>query len=210
MAHLPPCLAQAVENGLAAVVGGAVRAEFDGTRVNDIDVFVFSSRLHRRLVGELDCVEKPDTNGAVYVHSVDASSVPVEIVYQPGWTSAAQCSAKADFNISSGVYSAGKYTWHPSFPYAAKNKRMRLLRTDFAARTYERCLKFKQEYGYEGDETVAAFLAEREADEQLLRAWKSAPITPPLRTRLRELFRRLSIIVVAKARLPANATEERN
>ena len=161
LSHLPAVIVREVEEGRAAVVGGAVRAEFDGTRLEDVDVFVFSKEDHDRLFRETGAREVPETDGYVFVIDGD---VPVELVYEPACTDAQKCVAHADFDIASGVYSAGQYYWAEDFLEAVKTKTMRFLQTETPKKSYARFVKYNREYGYRIDSSI----------QQLLRIWRES------------------------------------
>ncbi len=166
LASLPDKIREALETGRAAVLGGVVRAEFDGTKTLDIDVYVFSLEEHRRLVGELSAVEVPGTNGWVYALNGNNGGPAVEIIFEPACVSVETCVAHADFDIASGCYSAGQYAWAPSFPEATRTKTMRWLPRGAGTpqRSYARYLKYNREYGYRIDGSI----------QDLLKAWKQA------------------------------------
>lgn len=164
--HLPDKVLEVVEAGRAAVLGGAVRAQFDGTQSPDIDVYLFSQEEHRHLVEELGALEVPGTNGWVYTVNSNTGGPAVEIIFEPACVSKEACVAHADFDIASGCYSAGQYAWAPSFPEATQTKIMRYLPGGAGnpQRSYSRYLKYNREYGYRIDGSI----------QELLSAWKQA------------------------------------
>lgn len=162
LSYLPGRLVREIEEGRAAVVGGAVRTHYEGKRAVDVDVFVFDQANHAALAEALGATPKPDTDEAVFELP---GVVRIEIVHLPGWSSASACSARADFDIAGGVYSAGQFYLPDGYEEAIKNKRMRFLgATEDPQRSYARFLKYNREYGYRIDSSVG----------ELLRAWRDA------------------------------------
>ncbi len=156
LTHLPDRLIQEVDEGRAAVAGGAVRAEFDGTPLNDIDVYIFSQENYVRLVEELGAVEVPGTNGYAFA-LLDAPGKPtIEIVYTTKRTSMETCIKYADFDIASGTYCAGQFGWDPGFPEAIKTKIMRFFREGTASPegSYRRYVRYIRQYGYAIDASI--------------------------------------------------------
>jgi hypothetical protein len=160
LANLPDKVLEVVETGRAAVLGGAVRAEFDGTKLADIDVYVFSQEEHGRLASELRAVEVPGTNGWVYAVPGINSGPPVEIIFEPACINVGACVARADFDIASGAYCAGQYAWASSFPEATKTKIMRFLPAGAgtAQRSYMRYIRYNCVYGYRIDGSIQKLL----------------------------------------------------
>jgi hypothetical protein len=163
--RLPEMILEMVEADEAAVLGGAVRAEFDATLTPDIDVFVYSQEKHRRLVGMVHAVEVPGTYGLVYTAQFDGTVI--QLVFDPACVSKQACVAMADFDIASGCYSAGEYAWAPSFSEAIRTKIMQYLPAGAGSpqRSYLRYLKYNR-LGYRIDGSM----------RQLLKRWREASL----------------------------------
>lgn len=154
--HLPERLIREIEEGRAAVVGGAVRAYCERKAPRDIDVFVFDKTNYVGLAAAVGAALKPETHGAVFALS---GEVPIEIVHLPGWSSALACGARADFDIAAGVYSGGRFFLPAGYEEAIKNKKMRFLgKTENPQHSYARFLKYNREYGYRIDASIHALL----------------------------------------------------
>jgi len=162
LSYLPEALIREVEEGRAAVVGGAVRSQFDGTQLKDVDVFVFCQENYRHLVQMLGAQEVPGTEG--HVHTVPGREVSIELVFEVGHSSAQACVDHADFDIASGVYCGGQFMYCAGFLEATKNKTMRFLRTQDPQRSYSRFIRFNRKYGYRIDSSI----------RELLRIWKNS------------------------------------
>lgn len=159
---LPEILIREIEAGRAAVVGGAVRAQFEGRVPKDVDVFVFERSNHERLAAILGAQPKEGSDGFVFIL---AGKVPVEIVYLPEWESPSACLKRADFDIAAGVYSAGKFYLPDGYEQAVVNRRMRFLgTTEDPQRSYDRFLKYNRKYGYKIDSSI----------QDLLRLWQAS------------------------------------
>ncbi len=154
--YLPERLIREIEEGHAAVVGGAVRTHYEGKQPMDVDVFVFDKANHIALATALGAQPKPETDGAVFNLS---GKVPIDIVHLSGWTSASECVAHVDFDIAGGVYSAGRFYLPNGYEKAIKNKKMCFLgATEDSQRSYARFLKYNREYGYRIDGSVQVLL----------------------------------------------------
>lgn len=164
IAYLPEQLREVVEAGRVAVVGGAIRCHFEGTVPTDIDVFYFSQEEYERDVDRYDAVLVEGTDGLVadFTHR----SMRIELVFQSDLVSVADCVAAADFDIASGVYSAGEFSYAPTFLEAIRSKTSRYLSPTLCAGTaqlsYQRYMKYSLEYGYRIDASV----------RDLLRRWQ--------------------------------------
>lgn len=165
LSYLPGCLIREIEEGRAAVVGGAVRTHYEGKPPVDVDVFVFDKANHTALAANLGAQPKAETEGAVFKLS---GEVPIEIVHLSGWTSASSCGAHADFDIAGGVYSAGQFYLPDGYEEAVKNQKMRFLgATEDPQRSYGRFLKYNREYGYRIDDSIQVLLRQwREETEE--------------------------------------------
>jgi len=161
LSRLPGAVLREVEAGRAAVVGGAVRQEFDGSESSDIDVFVFSKEDYERIVRELGAEEVKGSDG--HIHRIQVGIVPIEVIFEESHNSAQRCVELADFDIASGVYCAGQLSSATSFREATASRQMRFLGSDDPQRSYFRYLKYNQKYGYRIDE---------ESLRQLLDSWK--------------------------------------
>lgn len=159
---LPEIFIREIEAGRAAVVGGAVRAQFEGRVPKDVDVFVFEKSNHERLAAELGAQPKEGSDGFVFIL---AGQVAIEIVHLPGWDSPSACLTRADFDIAAGVYSAGKFYLPEGYEQAIAKRKMRFLGvTEDPQRSYDRFLKYNRKYGYKIDSSV----------EDLLRLWQAS------------------------------------
>lgn len=160
LSYLPECLVREIEEGRAAVVGGAIRTHHEGRPPVDVDVFVFEKANHATLVAALGATPKPGTDGAVFELK---DEVPIEIVCLSGWSSAIACVTRADFDIAGGVYCAGQLCLPDGYREAIQSKRMRFLgTTEDPQRSYARFLKYNRAYGYRIDDSI----------RMLLRLWK--------------------------------------
>jgi hypothetical protein len=149
-----------VEEGRAAVVGGAVRAQFDHTKIKDIDVFVFSRENYDHLVCELGAEPLEDVQGVYTL----PGEVPIEIVFEADCGNTEQCVAHADFDIAGGVYSAGRFYLPDGYAEAIKGKVMHFLRAVNPRHSYFRYIKYNREYGYRIDSSI----------RELLRVWRES------------------------------------
>jgi len=162
LSYLPERLIREIEEGRASVVGGAVRAQFEGRQPADVDVFVFDKADHVALVEALGATPKPETDGAVFELS---GEVPIEIVHLSGWSSASACVTRADFDIAGGVYCAGRLHLPDGYEEAIKNRKMRFLGvTEDPQRSYGRYIKYNRKYGYRIDLSI----------NELLRVWRES------------------------------------
>ncbi len=164
LTYLPEELREVIETGRAAVVGGAIRCYFEGAVPTDVDVFYFSQEEYESDVVRYGAVPVEGTDGLVaeFVHD----GMRIELVFQPGLVSVADCVAAADFDIASGVYSAGEFSYAPSFLEAIRTKTIRylspMLGAGSARLSYQRNMKYSLKYGYRIDASV----------QELLRRWR--------------------------------------
>lgn len=164
LSYLPEQLREVVEEGRAAVVGGAIRCRFEGTVPTDVDVFYFSQEEYGHDTARYGAVPVEGTDGLVaeFAHN----GMRIELAFQPGLVSIADCVAAADFDIASGAYSAGKFSHAPTFLEAVRTKTFRYLSPTLVAgsaqRSYQRNIKYSLEYGYRIDASV----------RDLLRRWR--------------------------------------
>lgn len=154
---LPSLLRREVEEGRAAVVGGAIRSHFDHTQLNDIDVYVFSKEDYDRIVRELNGRPVDGTDGLV--HIVPDSLVEIEVIFAAACGSAEQCVANADFDIAGGTYCAGEFHLPEGFLEATSNKVMHFCHTHDPQRAYWRYIKYNREYGYRIDSSIQTLLS---------------------------------------------------
>ncbi len=153
---LPDILIREVEAGRAAIVGGAVRSQFEGRVPKDVDVFVFEKSNHERLTTTLGAQPKEGSDGFV---SILASEITIEIVHLPEWNSPSECLKRADFDVAAGVYSAGKFYLPDGYEKAIACRKMRFLgTTEDPQRSYDRFLKYNRKYGYTIDSSIEALL----------------------------------------------------
>lgn len=148
LSHLPETILREVEEGRAAVVGGAVRSHFDHTPVADIDIFVFSQEKYEEIVRQTGASEVAGSDGRI---SRIPGEVPVDLLWIETHSSAEECVKQADFDIASGVYSAGRFMFAPSFQEAVATRQALFLGSDNPQRSYFRYLKYNRQYGYRID-----------------------------------------------------------
>jgi hypothetical protein len=146
LSRLPEALLREVEASRAAVVGGAIREEYDGTNSSDIDIFVFSKENYRNIVTALKAVEAGGSDG--HIHRVVNGPVPIEVIFEESHCSAQSCVDLADFDIASGVYCAGQLLSSERFREATTSRQMYFIGSDDPQRSYFRYLKYNKKYGY--------------------------------------------------------------
>lgn len=156
LALVPEILLNEIESGRAAIVGGAIRCEIEGTKAKDIDIFVFDEQNHKRIANILDAQpSKRESQGHVFIIS---GEIPIEIVCLPGWDSAGSCAKNADFDIASGIYCSKKYILPVGYEESIKAKKMRFSgHSDDPQASYDRFLKYNT-YGFQIDESINELL----------------------------------------------------
>jgi hypothetical protein len=139
---LPSPLTKTVEEGKAAIVGGAVRAYFENNPPRDIDIFFFDRERYETLITKFEVEKKAEG-----IHTIHNHDPPIDLIFEEECRSVQDCIEQADFDIAAGCYSEGKFFLPDGYEKAIADRKMTLKNLLYPQACFERFMRYKR-YGY--------------------------------------------------------------
>ena len=153
--NIPEAVHRQIQNGCAAVVGGAIRSKIEGTSPHDIDVYFFDKEKYTSVVAQTGAkIKYRDKDITIFIIP---GLCPIELIYEYEKKSIEDCIGLADFNIASGCFYCGEFILPNEYTESVRQREMVFLKALYPHITLQRLWKYLQ-YGYTIEKTNLARL----------------------------------------------------